>query len=96
MCLTTATATSKPTTTIDSKILLKFSGSKSKPLDGAMRVKKISAPPYASTSDCDSSAVEVEMIASAFTVLLYEGDRGETRGTSGEYLLREEKGDSQQ
>jgi hypothetical protein len=43
--LKTTRATSKAKTTKDSKIRLKLSGSKSKPLDGDVRVKKISGPP---------------------------------------------------
>jgi hypothetical protein len=83
MPFTTNNTTTNPMLTIETNTLLKLSGSRSNPLDGEVRAKKISGPPNAITRDCDSRAVYAETIELAdSTVRLYDRANNDTSGIS--------------
>lgn len=89
LTFTTTKTTMSARTTIESRTRLKLSGSKSKPLDGDVRVKKMSGPPNARTSDCDSKSVGAERIVLAdSTTLLYDNAAYETDGINSEYWCK--------
>ena len=73
----------------ETKLLLKLSGKRSKPLVGEVRVKKIFGPPNAKMRDWDSSDVGAETIDFVdSTVLLYDKENSGISGINSLYATR--------